>query len=134
MPERARMLVKLGFASILLATPWAAGAAQVPAARPPRITAVVEEARRVVLSGNVRPEVRPENDRGRVGDSLPMRHMLLQLKRAPEQEKELAELLYDLETPGSPRFHRWLTAREFGEQFGPSAQDLATVTSWLRAQ
>jgi subtilase family serine protease len=31
----------------------------------------------------------------------------------------------------SPNFHKWLTPEQFGRQFGPSDQDIQTVTSWL---
>ena len=130
------MLAKLGFASVFFALcalpPAAAGRNET--ANPSRIAEPVDDVRRVTFAGNIRPEVRPENDRGRVTDSLPMRHMLLQLKRAPEQETALEEFLADLHTPGSPLFHHWLTAREFGERFGPSATDLDAVTAWLRGQ
>jgi subtilase family serine protease len=129
------MIGKLGFASAFLAvSALAAAAGQSEAPRPSRITEALDNGRRVILQGNVRPEVRPEYDRGRVADSLPLQHLLLQLKRSAEQERALEEFLTDLHTQGSPRFHRWLTARQFGEQFGVSGTDLNAVTAWLRAQ
>ena len=83
---------------------------------------------------NVRPEATPANDRGRVADSLPMRHMLLLLKRSPERETALQQFMQDQLTPGSANFHCWLTAEEFGTRFGADAADLDAVTSWLRLQ
>src|SRR5262249_37639769 len=68
----------------------------------------------VTLAGNVRPEVRPENDRGRVADTLPMQHMLLLLRRSPEREAALQQFMQQQQTPGSANFHHWLTAAEFG--------------------
>jgi subtilase family serine protease len=130
------MIRHWGFASVFFAVsalaPVASGQGETP--RAARITEALDDGRRVMLQGNVRPEVRPEHDRGRVADSLPLQHMLLLLKRSPEQEKALEALLSDLHTQGSPRFHRWLTAREFGEQFGVSGPDLNAVSAWLRAQ
>ena len=71
----------------------------------PRITGPVDETDRVPLASNVRPEVRPENDRGRVSDALASEHMLLQLKRSPEKEEALQELIAELHRQGSPSFH-----------------------------
>src|SRR5215471_15139761 len=99
----------------------------------PRIVLAVDENSRVALEGNTRPEARLEFDRGRVAESLPMEHMLLQLKRSPEQEKALQLFIDELHTAGSPNFHHWLTAQEFGERFGLAQADLETVTAWLRS-
>ena len=35
--------------------------------------------------------------------------------------------------PSSANYHKWLTAEEFGEQFGPAQQDIDTVTAWLKS-
>src|SRR5262249_52485573 len=83
---------------------------------------------------NVRPEVQPENDRGRVGDSLPMQHMLLQLKRSPEREAALQHYIEELHSKRSSNFHRWLTGQEFGARYGVAPADLDAVTGWLRSQ
>jgi subtilase family serine protease len=33
----------------------------------------------------------------------------------------------------SPNYHKWLTPDEFGSEFGPSDQDIQTVTSWIES-
>src|SRR6266446_5107911 len=99
----------------------------------PRITQSINEMDRVALHGNTRPEVRPANDRGAVANDFPMEHMLLQLKRSPEQEQALQQFIDGLNTRGSPNFHHWLTAQEFGERFGLARPDLEAVTSWLES-
>ncbi|HVP53154.1 MAG TPA: protease pro-enzyme activation domain-containing protein, partial [Terriglobales bacterium] len=99
----------------------------------PLITERVEENKLITLTGNLRPEARADNDRGPAADSTPMEHMLLQLRRSPEQEQALEELIEQLHTPGSPNFHRWLTPQGFGERFGPAPEDLATITGWLES-
>ena len=99
----------------------------------PVITQSVEENNLVTLVGNVRPEVNARYDRGPVPDSLPMEHMLLQLKRSPEQERELENFIEDLHNPSSPRFHHWLSARQFGQRYGLAKQDLDNVTGWLES-
>src|SRR5258707_8926288 len=130
------MIRKLGLASasvvgaLLFSVPYVR--AQVNAGA--RIIQPVDESNRVALTGNVRPEARPENDRGRVADSVPLDHMLLQLKRSPEREKSLQQFLDELQTKGSPNFHRWLTAQEFGARYGLDQFDLDAVTAWLKSQ
>ena len=93
----------------------------------------VDESELVTLKGNTRPETIPQNDSGPVADGLRMEHMLLQLQRPPELEKELQQFIDELHDPASPNFHKWLTAQQFGERFGPAQQDLDTITHWLEA-
>jgi hypothetical protein len=100
----------------------------------PRITQSIDERDRVPLEGNTRPEARAANDRGVVADDFAMEHMLLQLKRSPEQERAVQQFIDELQTAGSPNFHRWVTAQEFGERFGVAKPDLDAITSWLTSQ
>ena len=97
------------------------------------ITHKIDDSNRIPLSGNVRPEANAGNDRGAVAEDFPMNHMLLQLKRPPEQELALQEFIDEQQTGGSPNFHRWITAQEFGERFGLAQQDLDAITSWLES-
>ena len=85
----------------------------------------------VSLKGNTRPEATAENDLGAVEDSLGMDHMLLQLKRSAAQEQTAAQFTADLHNPKSPNFHKWLTASEFGKNYGLAESDIATITAWL---
>ncbi len=87
----------------------------------------------VTLSGNTRPEVRLHADRGIVPDSLPMDHLVLQLKRSPEQQAALEEAVSQLHDPHSPTFHHWMTANQIGAEFGLSDQDLNNVRQWLES-
>jgi len=133
------MVHKLGFASVsvvaaALFTNVPCAAAQVDSGlRRPRVVQAVQESDRVLLRGSVRPEARPENDRGPVADALPLEHMLLQLKRSPEQEKGLQQFIDELHTQGSANFHHWLAAQEFGERYGVAPEDLEAVTGWLES-
>lgn len=101
----------------------------------PRITFIQEreEGKQTVLRGNVRPEARPENDHGIVADSLPMEHMLLQLRRPPAQERALEHFIDELHTKESPNFHHWINARKFGERFGLPTHELDVITRWLES-
>jgi hypothetical protein len=42
--------------------------------------------RRSPLPGNVHPLARAEFDQGKVSDSMPLEHIIMMLKRSPEQE------------------------------------------------
>ena len=53
------------------------------------ITQEIDESRLVTLKGNMRPEANAVNDRGAVAEDFQMEHILLQLRRSPEQEQAL---------------------------------------------
>ncbi|HTW63173.1 MAG TPA: S53 family peptidase [Bryobacteraceae bacterium] len=93
----------------------------------------IDPSRLYTLSGNTNPAVSPQNDRGKVPDAFAMNHMLLQLQRSPERERALKIFIDQQHDSASPNFHRWLTAEQFGQLFGPAPQDIETVSAWLRA-
>src|SRR5580698_3524918 len=82
------------------------------------ITAPINEASRVTLSGNTHPDATAQNDLGRVSDNFPMEHLQLLLRRPAEQEAALERHIVELQTPGSSSYHHWLTAAEFGDRYG----------------
>src|SRR4029077_4783737 len=73
---------------------------------PARITQRVDDDDRVVLQGSTRREVHEHDDQGDVDDhgdvdsDLMMDHMLLQLRRSPEQERALQQFINELHTEG----------------------------------
>ena len=88
----------------------------------------------VVLQGNVHPLARPEFDAGAASLTMPMEHMILALRLAPEKRAALDQLLAEQQDPNSPSFHRWLTPEEYGERFGPSREEIEAVTDWLTSE
>ena len=106
--------------------------AQVPSARV-RITQPVDESKLTVLHGNTYPLARPQFDRGAAPYSLPMQRMQLVLKRGAEREAALDTLMAQQQDKSSPNYHKWLTPDQFGSDFGPSDQDIQTITSWLQS-
>ncbi|WP_161557433.1 S53 family peptidase [Acidisarcina polymorpha] len=96
------------------------------------VTSPVLESKLLTLRGNLRPEANAQNDRGAVSGDLVLEHMLLQLKRPADRQAALTEKINAQYKPGSPDFHEWLTADEFGQQYGPNPADIAAVTEWLR--
>ena len=93
----------------------------------------IDDRQTIALPGNTRPEARLANDRGTLPADFALQHMQLLLKRPPATEAALASFVDSLQDRASPNYHHWLTAAEFGGQFGPAESDVAAVTSWLGA-
>jgi hypothetical protein len=100
----------------------------------PRIITPIDDARRITLSGNTRPETRTGTDLGQVQDDLALDHILLQLSRSPEQERALEAQIQGMHDPASPDFHRWMTAAEFRAAYGPAQEDVHKITGWLQSR
>ena len=98
------------------------------------VTQSINQAQLHTLAGNTRPEANALNDRGRVTDDFPMQHMLLQMQRPEEQEQAAKQMVDDLHNPKSAGFHKWLTAAQYGQLFGPASSDIDIVTGWLKSQ
>ncbi|MGB6934664.1 MAG: protease pro-enzyme activation domain-containing protein [Acidobacteriaceae bacterium] len=107
----------------LLALPLPAMGFSAQKAAPPLVT----------LPGNVRPDVKSAVDQGAVDGSLRLDHMLLQLQRPAAREAALEARMEAMHQPGNPDFHRWLTAEEIGQQYGPDPADIQRVTQWLQS-
>ncbi len=123
-------------ASCRLALSAAASLATGQAARPEaprRGLQAVSDSQTVALPGNVRPEASLANDRGPVADGLVLEHMQLLLQRPAQTDQALDNLMAAQQDRASPLYHSWLTAAEFGAQFGPAAADVGAVVSWLQA-
>ena len=93
----------------------------------------IDEGDLVTLGGNTRSEANSDNDRGAADPASPLEHLELQLRRSPEQEQNAAAFIEALHDPASPSFHQWLTAEQFGERFGASAEAISTVRGWLQS-
>jgi pro-kumamolisin-like protein len=98
---------------------------------PARVTDRVDLSRLVTLAGNRHALARAQYDQGAAPPNLPMNRMLLVLKRSPEQESALQDLLVQQQVKSSANYHKWLTPDQFGQQFGPADADIQVVTSWL---
>lgn len=98
------------------------------------ITQKISESDTVTLAGNTRPEANAANDRGPVAADFAIDHMLLQLRRPEEREHALDKCLDELEDRKSPSYHRWLTAQDIGNRYGLAAQDVKTITTWLKSR
>lgn len=99
----------------------------------PLVTQAVVESELTTLKGNTHPLAQPRFDMGAAPPDLPMKRMLLVLKRSPEQEYGLRTLLDNQQDKASAHYHKWLTPDEFGAQFGPADQDVQIITGWLQS-
>ncbi|HEY6448964.1 MAG TPA: Ig-like domain repeat protein [Acidobacteriaceae bacterium] len=130
--NHARTLRSLGSAAAVLAAFALTLSAQTASSvAPSRIVQRVDENARVTLHGYVHPLANAANDRGAAPDSMPLTRMHLVLQRSASQEADLRQLIAGMHTPGNANYHKWLTPAQFGQRFGPSDQDVATVQSWL---
>ena len=50
----------------------------------------------------------------------------------PSRKRPQPPWLNQLHNRNSALYHQWLTAEEFGENFGPTREDIAKLTSWLQ--
>jgi hypothetical protein len=115
----------------LAAAPAGAGPASPPDPVPVRAAPLAAPDERI-LPGNVHPLLAAAGSLGPAPADAPMERMILAL-RPPEGALERAERrLAELQDPGSPRFHQWLTPEAFGAEFGPGPEAVARVTDWLR--
>ena len=120
------VLALIGFSNSALAADRAGS----PRATP-HIVDAMDEANLVELRGHTHPLAVAKYDEGAVEDGFPMPHMLLQLRRGPEQEEALERAIDERQDPQSATYHQWLTAAELGTNFGPAQQDIETVSQWL---
>src|SRR3984885_13788806 len=86
------------------------------------------------VAGTVHPLARPQYDQGPVASSMQLQGMTINFNRSAAQQASLAALLTAQQSPSSSSYHQWLTAAQFGEQFGMSQQDLDQVGAWLQSQ
>ncbi len=97
-----------------------------------RVTSPVDESRLTPLQGNLHPLARAEFDQGKVADELPMEHIIMLLKRSPEQEAALETRIDQMHNQRSPLFQQWLNADQVGSCYGVADADIANVSGWLQ--
>jgi hypothetical protein len=127
-----KLCLKLAFVLVLFSVIPALTSAQVANVQS-RIGQAIDEKNLVTLKGNTHPMATAQYDRGEAPASLPMNRMLLVLQHSPAQDAALKQLLADQQNQSTPRFQQWLTPQQYGQMFGPSAQDVKSVTSWLES-
>ena len=107
-------------------------AASFLSAQPRRVTAPIDNARRVALAGRVNRNAIGRNDAGRVDNAFEMSDLRISLR--PTAQPVLDQLLQEQQDPSSPNFHKWLTPEQYGDRFGASADDVKQLVMWLESQ
>jgi pseudomonalisin len=106
--------------------------AQTPST-PNRVAANPNLAVRSRLTGHLPSWAKQPNDVGEVPDSKDL-ELTFVLSRSPSQQAQFNQLLADQQSRTSPRYHRWLTPQQIGDQYGPTKQEVNVLTSWLTGQ
>jgi len=126
MAQNSKMKLSLQFAACLCA-------ASLFAAPRDRVIRPVDARATAVIPGNVHRLAQPRFDQGPVDAGMQMNYMVVFLKSAVDQQRELDQLLVDQQNPSSPQFRKWLTPEAFGNRFGVSASDESKVVTWLNS-
>ena len=121
-------------AAVSLFAPVSLYAQVTPSLVTTRITQQIDENSLATLKGTVHPLANAANDRGAAPDSMPLDRIQVVLKRSAAQEAALQQLIHDQHTAGTANYHKWLTPAQFGQHFGPSDQDVATIEAWLSSK
>jgi hypothetical protein len=98
------------------------------------ITEKVDRSRATQVMGAVNPRVAKYKDLGEARAELPIEHIQLVLRRPAERQAAFDAAVQAMHTPGSTSFHKWLTPELVGSEFGLSASDVATLTSYLEGE
>lgn len=122
----------LFMAGLLVAGVLSAKAAHADAAD--LVTAKVDRAAQVSLTGHRVGWAKAANDRGAVPDDLALTQLHLALKRTPERQQAFETLLREQRDPTSPNYQHWLSPTEIGERFGASQHDIDAISAWLAQQ
>lgn len=99
-----------------------------------RITARIDNSKRITLAGHMTPRARAANDTGRVSPSLMLERVTLTFAPSASQKAALDQLLAEQQDPASPNYHHWLTPEVYGQRFGASDADIAKISAWLQSQ
>ncbi|HLJ29428.1 MAG TPA: Ig-like domain repeat protein [Candidatus Angelobacter sp.] len=126
------VFASFAFMIAALLVPAAAQTLPMESPVPSRIVSVVDDSARVAIPGSTHPLAKAAYDIGRLEATVALPRMILVVGPGPDQEQQLRTFLDSQQTRGSADYHRWLTPEEFGQKFGPSAQDIQQVTAWLQ--
>jgi subtilase family serine protease len=104
------------------------------AQQPDRITAPINSAQMVALTGNVHSLAQPRFDLGLADSSKVLYGVTLAFRPSAAQQADLNKLLAEQQDRSSPNYHKWLTPAQFADRFGMTQNDVNRVVAWLEAQ
>src|SRR5579871_2828703 len=118
----------------ILATVVALICACTAQAQPDRVLERIVPGAGRLLHGHLNPQALPKYDRGPADPSFKLNSMILVLMPSAAQRTALDRLLAEQQDPASPEYRKWLTPEEYADRFGASANDIAGISNWLRAE
>jgi hypothetical protein len=121
----------LAIAAIALVAACTTGRSDTP---PVELRGRAEASSYVRLDRVTSPLARPESDVGRLDANRVLHNLSIVWKPTPAQRAERDALLEDLQRPGSPSYHRWLTPDEYAARFGADPATIAKTEAWLAVQ
>lgn len=126
--------MKPSFGTIVTALISCASSFCLAAPQADRVTAEVNNERRIAFTEAAPAWASADRDLGAVEPTLPLGHLKIYLSRPADREAAFQQLLNDQQNPGSTRYKHWLTPAEVAEDYGPSDQEITAVTNWLERQ
>ncbi len=100
----------------------------------PRVRDVIRTQQSMRLQGSVSPHLASMRDIGVASDDLTIPGVSIHFGLTPEQRFDLDRLTRDQQTPGSARYHRWISPEEYAQQYGVGEVDLALIEAWLQSE
>ncbi len=84
------------------------------------------------LGWSQRLELKQARNLGALDAGEAVEGISIRFARSADQQKQLDQLLDELQRPGSANYHRWLSPEEYAARFGLSDADMGRVDKWLR--
>lgn len=122
------------FVPVLLVSLTIIAAAPASAQTQSVLAAKIDSTERTPIRQSVHRLARPETRVGPLADEVALERMILVLGSSLENETALSTFLDAQQDKDSPKFHKWLSPKEFADQFGPSEEDVTTVERWLQQE
>lgn len=132
-PEEGNLAVTRSLTAILSALLFSAGiGAAIGKAAEDRIRGPIETTASVPVQGGVR-DFTVVKAGGVLDPATRINSVKLVLAQTDLQREDLEQFLEQQRDPASPDYQNWLTPEQYGERFGLSENDLATISSWLQS-
>jgi pseudomonalisin len=134
MGDRFVVLASLLLLSVPLVAQSSAEAPLAPVLQARRVDSQADLTSRRQLRGHVAPWVRRAALSSAAVDPNSIIDVTFTLTRSRQAQAAFDQMLVDQQDSTSPSYHKWLTAAQIGEIFGPVPADIGAFTAWLTAQ
>lgn len=87
-----------------------------------------------LLDGDAPLAMHQVADRGALAPGAVLEHVQMALIRPAPQQQELDALTEAQQTPGSARYHQWLSPHDLATRFAPPQAEIQKAQAWLTSQ